>query len=64
MNVLYPLKNPNFNNLLFIKNYPPTEKKVVLQNNKDKKKPKNSFNSYSSSNKNLTTIDSFTKNKK
>ena len=64
MNVLYPLKNPNFNNLLFIKNYPPTEKKVVLQNNKDKKKPKNSFNSYSSSNKNLTTTDSFTKNKK
>ena len=32
MNVLYPLKNPTFDNILFIQNYPPKEKKYLVNN--------------------------------
>ena len=64
MNVLYPLKNPPLNNILFIKNYPPKEKRIITQETKiTTNRPKTSFNSFSSSHKNLTTIDSQNKNK-
>lgn len=63
MNVL-PKKNPTFKNLLFIKNYPPKEKRVVSQKDKDKNRPKTSFHSNYSSNKNLSAVENLTKNKK
>ena len=63
MNILYPLKNPTFDNILFIKNYPPTEKKIFNTQTKEPYKPKTSINSFSSSNKNLSTIDSKNRNK-
>ena len=63
MNVLYPLKNPTFDNILFIQNYPPKEKKVFSQQLKEAYRPKTSINSFSSSNKNLSTIDSKNRNK-
>ena len=64
MNVLYPLKNPTFDNLLDIKNYPSKEKRIITQETKiSTNRPKTSFNSFSSSRKNLTTIDSQKGNK-
>ena len=63
MNVIYPLKTPNFDNLLFIKNYPPKEKKLLTQESRNINRPKTSFNSFSSSNKNLTTIGSRSRSK-
>ena len=64
MNVLYPLKNPNFNNILRIKNYPPKEKKVLSQESRNNNRPKTTINSFSSSDKYISTIDSKNNNKK
>ena len=63
MNVLYPLKNPPIDNLLFIKNYPPKEKTVMTHNTKNISRPKTTITSFTSSNKNLTTIGSQYKSK-
>ena len=64
MNVLYPLKNPSFNNIMFIKNYPPKEKKIAKQELKNNNRAKTTINSFSSSDKNLSTIDSRNNKKK
>ena len=60
MNVLKPLKTPNFDNILSIKHYPinlyDNEKATLTYEVNDIKRPKTSFNSFSSSSKNVTTF--------
>jgi hypothetical protein len=58
-NVLYPLKTPNFDNILFIKNYPSnlysTESRATtIKNDQKRNRPKTSFNSFSTNYKNRT----------
>ena len=68
MNVLKKLKTPNFDNILLIKNYPSNliknEKGSLTHELKNINRPKTSFNSFSSSNKNLDTIGSKNRDKK
>ena len=58
MKVLYPLKNPPIDNILFIQNYPKKEKRIMTQN-----RPKTTITSFSSSNKNLTSDGSQSRDK-
>ena len=58
-NVLYPLKTPNFDNILSIKNYPSnlysTESRATtIKNEQKRNRPKTSCNSFSTSHKNRT----------
>ena len=68
MNVLKKLKTSNFDNILLVKNYPSNliknDKGTLTYKVKDIIRPKTSFNSFSSSNKNLTNDLSKNRNKK
>jgi hypothetical protein len=63
MNVLYPLKTPNFNNLLLIENFPSKERKIIRKTSRNDNRPKTSFNSFTSSNNIITTAGSKSKSK-
>ncbi len=63
MNVLYPLKTPNFNNMLLIENYPNKEKKIIRKASRNNNRPKTSFDSYTTSNNIMTTVGSKSRSK-
>jgi hypothetical protein len=68
LNVLSKLKNPSFNNIMYIKHFPNTTQnapKTTISNIDSKiKKTKSSLNTISTSNPNLTTMNSMNKKSK
>ena len=66
--VLSKLKTPSFNDVVYIKHFPnkkSNEHKISFSNNDSRfKKTKNSLNTFSSSNQNLTTMNSLGKKSK
>lgn len=67
LNVLAKLKNPTFNNMIYIKHYPfnrNNDQKTIFNNDSKIKITKSSLNTFSNSNPNLTTMNSLGKKSK